>query len=120
MAPHAAFAIQSAAASHVGNVRKVNEDACLDRPDLGLWVVADGMGGHDAGDVASRLIVETLGAVAEPADAGSFITEVRARLNEANLRLLAEASRRGDGAMIGSTVVAMLCFGAFFACLWAG
>jgi serine/threonine protein phosphatase PrpC len=120
MMPHASFTIRSAAASHVGKVRKVNEDSCLDRPDLGLWVVADGMGGHDAGDVASRLVVETLGTVAMPTDAGSFIAEVRARLNEANGRLIAEAEQRGDGALIGSTVVAMLCFGAFFACLWAG
>ncbi len=114
------FVIQSADATHVGHVRKHNEDACLDRPDLGLWVVADGMGGHQAGDLASRLIVDLLGEMALPRDAGSFIAEVRARLGEANRRLVAEARQRGGDAVIGSTVVAFLSFGAYFACLWAG
>jgi serine/threonine protein phosphatase PrpC len=115
-----AFAIASAARTHVGGVRKHNEDACLERPDIGLWVVADGMGGHQAGDLASRLIVDNLAAIAPPPDAGSFIAEVRARLKESNQVLLDEAQRRGGDAVIGSTVVALLAHGAFFAVLWAG
>lgn len=114
------FAISSVATTHVGGVRKHNEDACLDRPDIGLWVVADGMGGHQAGDVASRLIVESLAGMGSPTDAGSFIAEVRSRLKDCNARLLDEASRRGADAVVGSTVVVLLAHGGFFAGLWAG
>ncbi|HET7369703.1 MAG TPA: protein phosphatase 2C domain-containing protein [Gammaproteobacteria bacterium] len=109
----------SASRTHVGNVRRLNEDACLDCPELGLWVVADGMGGHSAGDYASQLIVSGLADMAPPADLGSFINEVRTRLHTVNRVLLAETQRRRVDA-IGSTVVALLAFGRRYACLWAG
>jgi len=46
--------------SHIGRKRKINEDSYLVRPDLGLYVIADGMGGHKAGEVASRIVVESM------------------------------------------------------------
>ena len=60
MVPNSVSYYRSASYSHVGMVRKVNEDASLDAPEAGLWVVADGMGGHAAGDFVSSLIVDTL------------------------------------------------------------
>lgn len=114
------FAVASAAATDTGIVRKQNEDAYLARPEIGLWVVADGMGGHDDGQLASNAIVQALEAMAEPVDGASFIGEVRSRLADVNEQLVATAAARDGHAVIGSTVVALMTFGRFFACLWAG
>ena len=49
----------------VGRTRRHNEDSMLERSESGMWVVADGMGGHTAGDFASQLIVNSLKKVHE-------------------------------------------------------
>ncbi len=109
----------SAALSHVGKVRGINEDAVLDRPDLGLWVVADGMGGHAAGDVASRMIVTELEEIETPDDMEEFIRLVSERLELVNLYLRETAPIAGQG-ISGSTVAALLVFGSRAAAVWAG
>lgn len=110
----------SACETHPGKVRKVNEDACLDLPELGLWAVADGMGGHEAGDIASQLIVEQLKNIREPSDIHGFIAEVKGHLIEANRQLREIASQRYHDRTIGSTVVAMAAFGNQCAFIWVG
>ena len=110
--------LRVAARTHEGCKRKVNEDAILDRPDLGLWAVADGMGGHKSGDVASALVVEALGARSLGGALADRIDEVRARLSAANTRLI--ALRTDKNATIGTTVVALVVEGPAFGCLWAG
>ncbi len=109
----------SSAASDRGNVREVNEDAFLDRPDLGLWAVADGMGGHAAGDVASRLVVEALGSLPAPRFLGRSVCQLRQRLSQANLELREQAARR-NGQIVGCTLAALLALGSHGVVVWAG
>jgi serine/threonine protein phosphatase PrpC len=115
-----AFRFASAAVTDVGKVRKVNEDALLERPDLGLWAVADGVGGASQGDRASRLVVEALGRVHPPKAAAAFLSEVCDQLKSVNDQLQQEAMQQGGNRLSASTVVSLLVFGQHFACAWAG
>ena len=114
------FGFRSSGTTHIGNVRKLNEDAYLDHADIGLWVVADGMGGHESGDYASRLIVDTLATTRAPDSASALLHDVRHRLDQVHIALQSEATSRGAGSVIASTVVALLAHGAHYACVWAG
>lgn len=109
----------SASRTHVGMVRKLNEDSCLELTDRGLWVVADGMGGHAAGDVASKMVVDTLSRVAAPASLDDFVTDVKQRLQRVNDELRKEAVQR-QARVIGSTVVALLEVDNSCVAIWAG
>jgi serine/threonine protein phosphatase PrpC len=104
--------------SHVGCRRKVNEDALLARQDLGLWAVADGVGGHAAGDVASALVVERLGQAMVGPEVATRKQAARSAIEEANLALW-DMARAYRGTM-GSTVVALAIADDGFCCLWAG
>jgi serine/threonine protein phosphatase PrpC len=108
----------SVALSHVGRVRHLNEDAVCNRPDAGLWAIADGMGGHAAGDVASQLIVNALERLKPHADLGLMVDFVEHSLLEVNNRLLELAAAAAQ--TIGSTVVALVAVGHHAAYLWAG
>ena len=110
----------SAAATHVGNVRQINEDAFLERSDIGLWAVADGMGGHHAGDVASRSIIDILEKTPACDRLSAFADEVEDRIITANDELIQLAHEHNDNRTIGSTVVAMIALDANCAVLWAG
>ena len=111
---------RSAARTHVGAVRKRNEDAVLDRPEIGLWAVADGAGGHQRGDYASERIIAMLGKLAPPASAALLIDEIKTRLSRVNRELRAKAAEIGPGALICSTVMVVLIADARSCCLWAG
>ena len=108
----------SSAITDPGNVREANEDAILDRPQSGLWVVADGMGGHEAGEVASGAIVAGLSQVVDIDQASKFVDAVEDCLIEVNRRLFAASSSQGK--VMGSTVAAVLALPGHCLCMWAG
>lgn len=114
------FSWVSFARTDVGKVRKVNEDSMLDHAPAGVWVVADGMGGHAAGDVASSSIVSNLSKLKPSADADSLVSEIEQRLLDTNNDLLRQSEEREDRQTMGSTVVVLLAFGKKIFCLWAG
>lgn len=112
---------RSVARTDRGKVRARNEDAFLDCPELGLWVVADGMGGHRGGDIASQLIVNSLAGLDRQGGLDERLGAVRECLQWVNRRLGQEMTiTAGQDATIGSTVVALLVEGRRAACLWAG
>jgi len=107
-------------ATHAGTVRSSNQDAYLMRPELGLWVVADGAGGHGGGEIASAAVAEGLRSLPSHLSTGELLGRVRSTLSDTNARLRAEAASRGPRALLASTVVALLVRDGHFACLWAG
>jgi PPM family protein phosphatase len=115
----------AAARTDVGRKRQGNEDSYCLAPELGLYVVADGMGGHAAGEVASRIAVDTIqqwiarqrggedGAARGPVDIGGsneagFLVD---GIQQANRAIYEAAQGRCDLAGMGTTVVAALTAG---------
>lgn len=103
-----------------GPVRPTNEDAFVDRCDLGLWAVADGLGGHEAGEFASGLIAQELENIPPGLEGEEMAATVRRRLHATHKELLAGAAALGPHATIASTVVAALARGDRYTILWAG
>ncbi|MBS3954840.1 MAG: type VI secretion system-associated protein TagF [Methylomicrobium sp.] len=104
----------------IGKRRKFNEDAILDRPDARLWVVADGMGGHTAGDVASQMIVDTLQKIPPQASLDAYVESVRSSLLNVNAALRDYADSHYKDRIVGSTVLVLIGDLNRCAFLWAG
>jgi protein phosphatase len=100
--------IRSFGKSNVGSVRTNNEDYFAINADLGLFIVADGMGGAQAGEKASRIAVETLLAevvrAGPEADEQALIEGVR----KANENIRSEAEQNPEDSGMGTTLVALL------------
>lgn len=114
-----ALMFRTGSVSHVGKVRKLNEDSVLARPEIGLWAVADGMGGHGGGDLASRAVASALARLAPQPSGAALLSEFEACIGAANAELRALAHSRG-GSVVGTTLVAMLVHSGHFACVWCG
>lgn len=114
------FGWTSASRTDVGNKRQVNEDACLDLPEKGLWVVADGMGGHAAGDVASQALVSKLNGIDTHDKFSAFVDDVEDRVLEVNRRLHDMSTEGDEPRVVGSTLAALLAHGPNVVSMWAG
>ncbi len=112
--------IEAFGRTDVGRRRKVNEDAFLVAPDAHLYAVCDGMGGHNAGEVASKMAIETLGAFVERSGVEKEITwpwgldanlsfdanRLKTAIRLANAEVFQSADSREELAGMGTTVVA--------------
>jgi len=110
-------AIESVALTHVGHVRAVNEDRVLNLPDAKLWAVADGMGGHQSGDVAAQIAIDALGGLASSGQTlcGDDILSTLQSANALIYDRYVEAGRRS-----GTTIVAALLVDDKLEIFWAG
>ncbi len=101
--------LTSGACSHLGLRRRRNEDALLDAPRHGVFAVADGMGGHPAGDVASGIAIDTLRErVVAAGDVSAPEQLLEQAFAAANDALLAHALARPDHSGLGTTMTALL------------
>lgn len=114
------MAFECVSRTHVGLRRKVNEDSMMVRTERGLWAVADGMGGHEAGDVASAKVTEALLRLPIVYGLDSLVETAVAALNQVNHELIALASSNGTRRTIGSTVVGLAIANGQYRCFWAG
>ena len=117
MSPAPRLRCTAAGLTDPGPARSTNEDAFLDRAELGLWAVADGLGGHADGALASRMVVEDLDRIQPTGDPRSLLAAVEASLAATHNRLLARA-RAAE--LSASTVVVLLVAERHWAMLWAG
>jgi serine/threonine-protein phosphatase Stp1 len=114
------MAFKSSATTHVGMVRKLNEDAYAERSDIGVWVVADGMGGHEAGEVASGMITDYIKNLNHAEGFEAVFHSVKTSIEAANSELVAQSSAYDAQRVPGSTVVALVINGTQGAVLWCG
>lgn len=115
--------LEAYVATDVGPVREQNEDSFLVELDFGLFAVADGMGGHAAGEVASSIAVETVREILvdnpdpeetmlaeqDVADQSDLLRErLRYAMNQSSVRIRREIERRPDYAGMGTTLVVVV------------
>lgn len=109
---------ETGAATHVGKIRTRNEDGLIVRAEVGLWAVADGMGGHSGGDLASATVIKALESVRHAHTAAELLAQCEQQIAKANGLLIDIGRERGI--VVGTTVAVLLVHGEHFACVWAG
>ncbi len=111
---------ESSAITHLGKVRELNEDAFTERSDIGVWLVADGMGGHAAGEVASRTVAEAIKKLEPASNFDEMFEAVKRSLENANRQLQKQSGTYKYKRAPGSTVVVLIIDGTQGAVIWVG
>jgi serine/threonine protein phosphatase PrpC len=107
---------ETATATHTGRVREVNEDSIFASAKRGIWLVADGMGGHRDGGIASSMVTEAAATFSHDSNRRSAFLE---QMKHVNSKLLQRSNGNHDS-VVGTTVNALIVEGTRFFCLWAG
>ena len=111
---------ECASRTNVGLKRKINEDSILAATERGLWVVADGMGGHEAGEIASTMVTDALRRLPDVRDLDELAGAAVEALRQVNGELIALARPLGRDQTIGTTVVGLAISDAAYRCFWMG
>jgi serine/threonine protein phosphatase PrpC len=114
------FQISSHGVTDTGHVRSKNEDSILVHDDENVWIVADGMGGHHAGDFASQTITNNLSLFKQHASLDDSILLLEENILNSNAIIRKKSHKLGRNATIGSTVVCVYVWRNLLFTLWAG
>ena len=114
------FQISSNGVTDTGHVRDKNEDSILVHADENVWIVADGMGGHHAGDFASQTITNNLSLFKQHASLDDSILLLEENILNSNSVIRKKSYKLGRSATIGSTVVCVYVWKNLLFTFWAG
>ena len=114
------FHIDSNGITHTGHVRTRNEDSYLVLAEENLWVVSDGMGGHQAGDFASHSITQNLGLFKQAMSLDDTILVLEENIINSNELIRKKAEKLGKNTTIGATVVCVYIWRNQLFTFWAG
>jgi len=114
------FQIYSNGVSHTGHVRSKNEDSILVHTDENVWVVADGMGGHQAGDFASQTITSNISQFKQQDSLDASILLLEENILNSNAVIRNKSVKLGRNATIGSTIVCVYIWRNYLFSFWAG
>ena len=111
---------RSVGRTHQGVVRALNEDTFIERTELGLWVVADGMGGHQKGDVAAERIAEVFGRLDAGLKGVKLEDAVRSLIELENMKLYSMGAAIAPDQTMGATIATLIVDRDRYLCQWVG